>query len=59
MAFDVAATHEDVQRLKAIMQSKSAMTVNNALSVLRKMLHVAAEWGVIEAVPVTIRLLKV
>jgi len=51
-------TAEDVQRLKTKMEAKSAKTVNNALSVLSKMLKVAVEWAVIDAMPVTIRLLK-
>ncbi len=53
-----AITDEDVQRLKATMESKNPKTVNNALTVLSKMLKVALEWKVIDRMPATIRLLK-
>jgi len=53
-----AITDEDIQRLKATMERKNAKTVNNALSVLSKMLKVALEWKVIDRLPATIRLLK-
>jgi integrase len=54
-----AITNEDVQRLKHKLRDKSAKTVNNVLSCLSKMLKVAVEWGEIDQVPCTIRLLKV
>ncbi len=53
-----AIRDEDVQRLKAVLSSKAAKTVNNVLTVLNTLLKVAAEWDVIEQVPCTIRLLK-
>jgi len=53
-----AITDEDIQRLKATMERKNAKTVNNALSVLSKLLKVALEWKVIDRLPATIRLLK-
>ena len=54
-----AITTEDVQRLKAGLQSKAPKTVNNMLTVLNTLLKKAVEWGVIERMPCTIRLLKV
>jgi len=51
-------TDEDVQRLKASMGKKNPKTVNNALTLLSKMLKVALEWKVIDRLPATIRLLK-
>jgi len=53
-----AITDEDIQRLKARMERKNAKTVNNALSVLSKMLKVAVEWKKIDRLPAAIRLLK-
>jgi integrase len=53
-----AITDEDIQRLKARMERKNAKTVNNALSVLSKMLKVAVEWKEIDRLPAAIRLLK-
>src|SRR5258708_40269103 len=49
---------EDVQRLKAVFEKKSAKTANNALTVLGKMLRVAVEWGILKEMPCTVRLLK-
>jgi len=40
------------------MEKKNPKTVNNALTVLSKMLKVALEWKVIDRLPATIRLLK-
>ena len=54
-----AITNEDVQRLKTSMVAKSPKTVNNALAVLSVLLKKAVEWGVIERMPCTIRLLTV
>ncbi|MGC4084423.1 MAG: tyrosine-type recombinase/integrase [Vicinamibacterales bacterium] len=51
-------TNEDVQRLKHQMREKSAKTTNNVLTVLGKLLKVAVEWGVLERMPCSIRLLK-
>ena len=51
-------TNEDVQRLKAAFEKKSAKTANNALTVLGKMLRVAVEWGVLKEMPCAVRLLK-
>lgn len=53
-----AITNEDVQRLKQHLRSKAVKTVNNVLTVLSKMLKVAIEWGAIERMPCTVRLLK-
>ena len=52
-----AVTSEDVQRLKARLEKKAAKTVNNVLTVLSVTLRKAVEWGVIERMPCTIRLL--
>ena len=49
----------DVQQLKQHLGSKAAKTVNNVLTVLNVMLKMAAEWGVIERVSCSIRLLPV
>ena len=51
-------TTEDIQRLKAGLTDRSTKTINNIVSVLNTMLKVAVEWGVIERMPCTIRLLK-
>lgn len=53
-----AITDEDVQRLKARMKHLSPKTVNNALTLLSKILKVAVEWKLIDRMPATIRLLK-
>jgi len=54
-----AISNADVQRLKSSMEGKSGKTVNNALTVLLgKMLRVALEWNVLDAMPCTVRLLK-
>jgi integrase len=45
--------------LKSALTGKAPKTVNNVLTVLNTLLRTAMEWGVIEAVPCTIRLLKV
>ena len=54
-----AITNEDVQRLKASMVAKSPKTVNNVLAVLSVLLKKAVEWGVIDRMPCTIRLLAI
>lgn len=53
-----AITNEDIQRLKVHLRQKAPKTVNNVLTVLNTMLRVAVEWGVLERLPCTIRLLK-
>ncbi len=50
-------TNEDVQRLKTRLRKRSTKTVNNVLSVLNTLLKIAVEWGVIEHMPCTVRLL--
>ncbi len=51
-------TNEDVQRLKSALGEKSPKTVNNVLATLSRMLTVAVEWGVIDALPCTVKQLK-
>jgi integrase len=51
-------TTEDVQELKTALHEKSPKTVNNVLATLSRMLSVAVEWGVIEALPCTVKQLK-
>ena len=48
-----------VQKLKAHLREKSPKTVNNVLSLLRTLLRVAVEWNELDAMPCTIRMLKV
>jgi integrase len=50
-------TTEDVARVKVRLRGQSASSVNNVLTVLSKLLKVAVEWRVIDAVPCTVRLL--
>ena len=52
-----AIRSEDVQRLKRGLQTEAPKTVNNVLTVLSVTLRKAVEWGVIERMPCTIRLL--
>jgi integrase len=52
-------TDEDVQRLKGDLAKRSAKTANNVLSVLNTVLKAAVTWKVIDAMPCTIRLLKI
>lgn len=49
----------DVQKLKADLADLSPKTVNNVLCVLNTMFKVALEWGVIDAMPARVKLLKV
>ncbi len=49
----------DVQKLKADLAELSPKTVNNVLCVLNTMFKVALEWGVIDAMPTRVKLLKV
>jgi len=51
-------SNADVQHLKYALREKSAHTVNNVLTVLNTLLKKAIEWGVIDAMPCTIRLLR-
>ncbi len=53
-----AIGNEDVQRLKGRLRDKAPRTVNNVLTVLNTMLKKAVEWGVLEHMPCTVRLLK-
>lgn len=46
-----------MQRLKLSLKKRSAKTVNNVLTVLNKLLKTAVEWGELEKVPCTIKLL--
>jgi integrase len=52
-------TTADVQDLKARLSHRSAKTANNVLTVLGVMLRTAAEWGLIERVACTIKLLPI
>ena len=54
-----AISTEDVQRLKARLKGKSPKTVNNILTVLNTLLKKAVEWGVLDQMSCTIKLLKV
>jgi integrase len=54
-----AISNEAVQRLKHALQRRSGKTVNNVLTVLNVLLKTAREWGVIEQMPCTIRLLPI
>lgn len=48
-----------VAMLMASLKDRSPKTVNNVLSVLKRMLDVAVEWKLIRRLPCTVRLLKV
>jgi integrase len=48
----------DVQQLKYALREKSAHTVNNVLTLLNVVLKKALEWGVIDTMPCTIKLLR-
>jgi integrase len=54
-----AITNEHVQGVKAHLRTKAPKTVNNVLTVLNTLLKQAVEWGVIDRVPCSIKLLKV
>jgi len=54
-----AIKNEDVQRLKGQLELKSPKTVNNVLCVLSVLLKKAVEWGLIERMPCTVKLLRV
>ncbi len=49
----------EVQRLKGELERLKPKTVNNILVVLSTMLKTAVAWGLIQRLPVTVRLLKV
>ncbi len=51
--------NEDVQRLKARYAHLAPSSVNGMLTVLRTLLRVAEEWGVIDEAPCTIRYLPI
>jgi integrase/quercetin dioxygenase-like cupin family protein len=53
-----AITTADVQGLKSALAGKAPKTVNNVLTVLNTTLKTAVEWGVIDAMPCSIRLVK-
>ena len=50
--------NEDVQKVKAKLSHLKPKSVNCVLTVLSKLLKVAVDWGVIEIMPCTVRLLK-
>jgi integrase len=50
--------NEDVQQLKSLLRNRAPKTVNNVLTVLNTLLKVAVEWGVIDGMPCTIRLVR-
>jgi integrase len=50
--------NEDIQKLKVSLAVHKPKTVNNVINVLSKLLHVAIEWGVIDRMPCTIKLLR-
>jgi integrase len=52
-------TNEQVQRLKLQLHDKSPKTINNVLSVLNVLLKQAVEWGVLDKMPCSIRLVRV
>jgi integrase len=52
-------SNEQVQHLKVSLRDKSSKTVNNVLSVLNVLLKQAVEWGVLEKMPCSIRLVRV
>ena len=52
-------TNEQVQRLKLHLHDKSPKTINNVLSVLNVLLKQAVEWGVLDKMPCSIRLVRV
>jgi len=54
-----AITTEEVQRLKLRLGTRSAKTTNNVLSVLNMLLKKAVEWGVLDGMPCTVRLLPI
>jgi len=54
-----AITTEDVQRLKTQLKDRAPKTVNNVLTVLNVLLKKAVEWGVIDRMPCSTRMLPI
>ena len=52
-----AITNEQVQRMKLALAHRAPKTVNNVLTVLSTLLKKAVEWGELERLPCTIKLL--
>jgi len=52
-----AITNEQVQRLKLALVERAPKTVNNVLTVLSTLLKRAVEWGELQRLPCTIKLL--
>jgi integrase len=52
-------TTERVQQLKATLMGRAPKTVNNVLTVLNTMLKKAIEWGELDRMPCTVRLLPI
>jgi integrase len=52
-----AITNEQVQRLKLVLVERAPKTVNNVLTVLSTLLKRAVEWGELQRLPCTIKLL--
>ena len=52
-----AITNEQVQRLKLALANRAPKTVNNVLTVLSTLLKRAVEWGELQRLPCTIKLL--
>jgi len=52
-------TSEEIQRLKHQLRDKAPKTVNNVLTVLNVLLKKAVEWGAIDRMPCTLRLLPI
>ena len=52
-----AITNEQVQKLKLAMAQRAPKTVNNVLTVLSTLLKKAVEWGELDRLPCTIKLL--
>jgi integrase len=53
-----AITNEHVQKLKLALAHRAPKTVNNVLTLLNTLLKKAVEWGELDRLPCTIRLLK-
>ena len=51
-------TTEDVQRLKSSLAARAPKTINNVLTVLNVALKTAVEWGEIDRMPCSIKLLR-
>jgi integrase len=53
-----AITNEQVQKLKLALAHRAPKTVNNVLTLLRTLLKKAVEWGELDRLPCTIKLLS-